>query len=156
MGTVVKELIVNAPISQVFAFWKNFENFPRFMKNIESIQVTGPDLTHWKCKGPLGTDVEWDAKTTYVEENKKIAWQSTGGTIETHGAVSFHAIGATQTKDTVGNDNTQPAGAREPPSRRTGLCPSTRSVPARPKSPSASNTHRPPGPWEMPSPNSSP
>ena len=31
MGTVVKEILVNAPISQVFSFWKNFENFPRFM-----------------------------------------------------------------------------------------------------------------------------
>ena len=111
MGTVVKEILVNAPISQVFAFWKNFENFPRFMKNIESIQVTGPDLTHWKCKGPLGTDVEWDAKTTYVEENKKIAWQSTGGQIETHGAVTFAEAGPNQTKVTVGLEYEPPGGA---------------------------------------------
>lgn len=110
MGTVVKELIVNAPISQVFSFWKNFENFPRFMKNIESIQVTGPDLTHWKCKGPLGTDVEWDAKTTYIEENKKIAWQSTGGQIETHGAVTFAEEGPSQTKVTVGLEYQPPGG----------------------------------------------
>jgi len=111
MGTVVKEVIVNAPISRVFEYWKNFENFPRFMKHIESIQVTGPDLTHWKTHGPLGTSVEWDAKTTYVEENKKIAWQSTGGTIETHGAVTFHELGPEQTKVTVGIEYTPPAGA---------------------------------------------
>ncbi|HVF11098.1 MAG TPA: SRPBCC family protein [Abditibacteriaceae bacterium] len=111
MGTVVKEIMVNAPISQVFAFWKNFENFPRFMKNIESIQVTGPDLTHWKCKGPLGTAVEWDAKTTYIEENKKIAWQSTGGQIETHGAVTFAEAGTGQTKVTVGLEYEPPGGA---------------------------------------------
>lgn len=102
MASVVKSMTVNAPISQVFTFWKNFENFPRFMKYVESIQVIGPDLTHWKIAGPLGMEVEYDAKTTYIEENKKIAWQSTGGQIETHGAVTFEESGPDQTKVTVG------------------------------------------------------
>ncbi len=111
MGSVVKTVIVNAPISQVFSFWKNFENFPRFMENVESIQITGPDETHWKAKGPLGTAIEWDAKTTYVEENKKIAWQSTGGQIETHGAVTFESAGTDQTKVTVGLEYDPAGGA---------------------------------------------
>jgi uncharacterized membrane protein len=112
MASITKEIIVNAPVSQVFTFWKNFENFPRFMENIESIHVTGPELTHWKMKGPLGTSVEWDAKTLYMEENKKISWQSTeGGTIETHGAVLFDEIDAERTRVTVGLEYTAPGGA---------------------------------------------
>ena len=111
MGSVVKSVIVNAPISQVFSFWKNFENFPRFMENIESIQVTGPDMTRWKAKGPLGTAIECDAKTTYVEEKKKIAWKSTGGQIETHGAVTFEESGGNQTKVTVGLEYDPAGGA---------------------------------------------
>ncbi len=110
MGSVTKSVVVNAPVSQVFNFWRNFENFPRFMENIESIQSTGEDLSHWKSKGPLGTTVEWDAKTTSVQENKKIAWQSTEGTIETHGAVTFEEVGADQTKVTVGLEYKPPAG----------------------------------------------
>jgi uncharacterized membrane protein len=111
MGSVVKSVIVNAPIGKVFAFWKNFENFPQFMENIESIRIQGPDMTHWKAKGPLGTAIEWDAKTTYVEENKKIAWQSTGGQIETHGAVTFEPAGDDQTKVTVGLEYNPAGGA---------------------------------------------
>lgn len=111
MASVTKEIIVNAPISQVFAYWKNFENFPRFMENIESITVTGPEMTHWKMKGPLGTSVEWDAKTLYIEENKKISWQSTEGTIETHGAVLFSSIDDTTTRVTVGLEYAPPGGA---------------------------------------------
>lgn len=111
MASVTKEIIVNAPISQVFEFWKNFENFPRFMENIESITVIGPEMTHWKMKGPLGTSVEWDAKTLYMEENKKISWQSTEGTIETHGAVLFESIDDTTTRVTVGLEYTPPGGA---------------------------------------------
>jgi uncharacterized membrane protein len=110
MGSVTKSVVVNAPVSQVFNFWRNFENFPRFMENIESIHSTGEDLSHWKSKGPLGTTVEWDAKTTSVQENKKIAWQSTEGTIETHGAVTFEEVGADQTKVTVGLEYNPPAG----------------------------------------------
>ena len=110
MANVTKSVLVNAPVAQVFTFWKNFENFPRFMENIESIQVVGPDLTHWKSKGPLGTSVEWDAKTIAVVENQKIAWQSTEGTIETHGAVTFEESDG-GTKVTVGLEYQPPGGA---------------------------------------------
>ncbi len=115
MAAVSKEIIVNAPIGEVFGFWKNFENFPRFMENIDAIHVIGPEMTHWKMKGPLGVPVEWDAKTTYIEENKKISWQSTTGTIENHGSVIFQELdpedGKQRTKITVGLEYKPPAGA---------------------------------------------
>jgi len=111
MGTVVKEIVVNAPVEKVFAYWKNFENFPRFMNNIESVQITGNNTSHWKSKGPLGTHVEWDAETLTVEENHKISWKSTGGSVETHGGVTFHPEGANQTRVVAGLEYTAPAGA---------------------------------------------
>jgi uncharacterized membrane protein len=111
MANVIKEVIVNAPVQKVYDFWRNFENFPRFMENIESIEVTGPDESHWKMKGPLGQTIEWDAKTTSVQENKKISWQSTEGTIETHGSVTFEEVSQAQTKVTVGLEFTPPLGA---------------------------------------------
>ena len=115
MAAVSKEIIVNASIGEVFGFWKNFENFPRFMENIDAIHVIGPEMTHWKMKGPLGIPVEWDAKTTYIEENKKISWESTSGTIENHGSVIFEELdpvdGHDRTKVTVGLEYKPPAGA---------------------------------------------
>lgn len=110
MATVTKEVIVNAPVAQVYNFWRNFENFPRFMDNIESIRITGSDESHWKMKGPLGKSVEWDAKTISVQENKKIAWQSTGGDIETHGAVTFEEAGPNSTRVVVGLEYQPPGG----------------------------------------------
>lgn len=111
MASVVKTIVVNAPLSQVFTYWKNFENFPRFMENIESIQAIGPDETRWTAKGPLGTAVEWDAKTTHVEQDKKIAWESTGGQIETHGAVTFKELDDSRTEVTVGLEYSPVGGA---------------------------------------------
>ncbi|RYG62856.1 SRPBCC family protein [bacterium] len=111
MASVTKEIIVNAPVSKVFEIWKDFENFPRFMENIESIDVTGPNTTHWKMKGPLSTSVEWDAETLTIQENEKISWKSTGGTIETHGAVLFESIEIDRTRVTVGLEYNPPGGA---------------------------------------------
>jgi uncharacterized membrane protein len=111
MGTIVKEIVVNAPVHKVFAYWKNFENFPRFMDNIESVQITGPNTSHWKSKGPLGTHAEWDAEILTVEEDWKISWKSTGGNVETHGAVTFHDEGNNQTRVVAGIEYTPPAGA---------------------------------------------
>jgi uncharacterized membrane protein len=110
MAAVTHEIIVNKPVSEVFEFWKNFENFPRFMENIESVRVIGAEMTHWKMKGPLGVNVEWDAKTTYIEENKKISWESTTGTIENHGSVIFKELDADRTSVTVGLEYKPPAG----------------------------------------------
>lgn len=111
MAFATHEVIVNAPTGKVFEFWKNFENFPRFMEHIESIQVVGPEMTHWKMKGPLGVPVEWDAKTTYIEENKKISWQSTGGNLDNHGSVVFEPLDENRTRITVGIEYKPPAGA---------------------------------------------
>lgn len=110
MGTVVKEITVNAPVGKVFNYWKNFENFPNFMNNLDSVQVTGPKTSHWKAKGPLGMHAEWDAETLTIEDNQKISWKSNGGNVETHGAVTFHEEGADQTRVVVGIEYTPPAG----------------------------------------------
>lgn len=111
MASVVKEVVVAAPTGRVFSYWKNFENFPQFMENIEKIESIGPDETRWTLKGPLGTPVVWEAKTTYVEENKKIAWVTTEGQIETHGAVIFEEVGADSTNVRVGLEYTVTTGA---------------------------------------------
>ncbi len=110
MAAVTHDIVVNAPVSEVFEFWKNFENFPRFMHNIESIQVVGPELTHWKMKGPLGVPIEWDAKTTAMIENKKISWESTTGVIENHGSIVFEEIDPQTTRVTVGLEYKAPGG----------------------------------------------
>lgn len=34
-------ITVNRPIEQVYGFWRNFENFPRFMAHLESVEKIG-------------------------------------------------------------------------------------------------------------------
>ncbi|HEU5315404.1 MAG TPA: SRPBCC family protein [Chloroflexota bacterium] len=85
---------VRAPIKDVYRFWRNFENFPQFMEHVERVQKLDADgqMTHWKLKGPMGTSVEYDARLTQDVENTSIGWNSSGGSMQTSGTVTFTEI----------------------------------------------------------------
>jgi len=94
MQRAEKTIRVRAPIKEVYRFWRNFENFPQFMDHVESVQKLDADghMTHWKLKGPLGIDVEYDARLTQDQENASIGWNSTTGSMQTTGVVTFTEI----------------------------------------------------------------
>src|SRR6185436_18880344 len=59
-GIHVEEAVsINRPAAETYRFWRNFENLPRFMNNLESVAGRDGGLTHWVAKGPLGVPVEW-------------------------------------------------------------------------------------------------
>jgi len=109
---VTRDIIVKARVSDVYELWANFENFPHFMKYISSITKTGDRTSHWVMDGPLGKQLEWDAETTMLEPNKRIAWNSRdGGDIKTSGQVTFNSLANDQTEITVLLQYVPPAGA---------------------------------------------
>jgi uncharacterized membrane protein len=104
---------VSRPIEDVYQFWKSFENFPRFMRHLESVQVTGDRRSHWCATGPAGTRVEWDAETIRDDENEWIAWRSLEGSdVQNSGSVRFTAApGARGTEVRVQLQYSPPGGA---------------------------------------------
>jgi uncharacterized membrane protein len=99
MQRAEKSIRVNAPAETVYQFWRNFENFPRFMEHVEEVRPMGGNdrLSHWKIKGPFGKSVEFDAELTTDQPGKQIGWNSRGGSndsIETSGVVTFREIDA--------------------------------------------------------------
>src|SRR5690349_9366044 len=91
MQRVEKSIRVDAPVHQVYEYWRNFDNFPSFMEHVEEVRATDSSgrRSHWKLKGPLGKSVEFDAELTKDEPNKMIGWNSTGGNMGTSGTVTF-------------------------------------------------------------------
>ncbi len=106
----VKNILVKAPLKHVYQAWADFENFPLFMQHIRSVTKTGERTSHWVMDGPLHSRLEWDAETTRLEENKRIAWSSTDGDIKTSGQVSFNAMPDNQVEVTVMLRYIPPAG----------------------------------------------
>jgi uncharacterized membrane protein len=99
MTKIKKQVTIDAPVAQVYAAWRNFENFPSFMENIEEVRVTSEKMSHWKAKGPMGMDAEWDAEITLDEPNRAIGWRGIEGasSVINSGRVNFTEQGAGRT-----------------------------------------------------------
>ena len=84
--------IVNRPPDEVYRFWRNFENLPRFMKHLESVEDLGDGRSHWVAKGPAGTTVEWDATIIADVPGEVITWRSLEDSdVDNAGAVRFES-----------------------------------------------------------------
>jgi uncharacterized membrane protein len=113
MAQSVRESIeVQAPPQDVFMFWSNFQNFPRVMRNVEEVRMTGPDTSHWRVKGPLGKTVEFDARTTEASLDRGITWESIEGEVDTSGLVRFEEVAAGRTRIDVTMNYADPPGGR--------------------------------------------
>ena len=89
-STAFHSITIDRPAEELYKFWHNFENLPRFMNNLESVRVTGDKRSHWVAKGPLGSSVEWDAEIVEDSPNELIAWRSLEGSdVENSGSVRF-------------------------------------------------------------------
>ena len=87
---VEKSVTINAPVQQVFAFWRNFENLPRFMHNLDKVEVRDSTRSHWVAKGPVGTTVDWEAEIINEIPNELIGWRSVDGSqVDNAGSVHF-------------------------------------------------------------------
>ncbi|QIN79415.1 hypothetical protein GBA65_13855 [Rubrobacter marinus] len=109
---VHESIEVQAPLRDVFSYWSNFENFPKIMSNVEEVRMTGQDTSHWKVKGPLGTSVGFDAKTTEMDPSRGIGWNSIDGDVQTSGEVRFEEVAVGRTRIDVTMNYADPPGGK--------------------------------------------
>lgn len=110
---IVKSIIVNRSPDELYSFWRNFENLPRIMKHLESVQVIDHNRSHWVAKGPVGTTIEWDAEIVNEVPKEAIGWRSLDNAqIANAGSVRFKALpGGQSTAVQVTMEYVPPAGA---------------------------------------------
>jgi uncharacterized membrane protein len=92
---------INKPREEVYAYWRNFENLPAFMKHLENVVVKDEKTSTWTAKVPGGVGtVTWDAVIQEEEMNRLICWTSLpGSTIDNAGEIRF--------VDAPGNNGTE-------------------------------------------------
>lgn len=84
-----RSVTINRPADQLYRFWRNFENLPRFMTHIESVRVHDGTHSHWIVKTPRGRRIEWNAEITAERENELIGWRASGTFVGHAGSVRF-------------------------------------------------------------------
>ena len=87
---VGRSVTINRPRQELYAFWRDFNNLPRFMHNVHSVTVADRTHSHWIIAAPAGKTVEWDSEITHDEPGRLIAWQSQkGASVRNSGQVEF-------------------------------------------------------------------
>jgi uncharacterized membrane protein len=90
---VDKAITIVRPISEVYSFWRDFKNLPRFMRHLESVTVRDDLHSHWAVKTLGGKIVEWDAEIIEQRANEMISWRSTpGADVDNAGSVWFTSV----------------------------------------------------------------
>jgi uncharacterized membrane protein len=78
MAEVRESIEVAVPVSVAYNQWTQFEEFPTFMENVESVRQL--DDTHLRWVAEIaGKRHEWEAEITRQEPDQVIAWRSTDG-----------------------------------------------------------------------------
>lgn len=91
---IEKTIAIEAPVEEVFAYWRNLENFPQWMSHVREIRYVGGDRFHWVVDGPAGIPVEWDSELLNVSENREMTWRAVEGSDVDHtGRVRFEPEG---------------------------------------------------------------
>ncbi len=108
---VERSLTIAKPVAEVFNFWRNFENLPRFMNYLEKVEVTGERTSRWVAKAPIDLQVEWEAEITEERQNELIAWRSLPGSeVENSGSVRFKSAPGDRGTEIIVNLEFQPPG----------------------------------------------
>lgn len=82
--------IQNKSPEELYTFWRNFENLPTFMQNLQSVRIVSETRSHWAAKSPLNNSIEWDAEILIDRPNELITWASVpGADLDNSGSVRF-------------------------------------------------------------------
>jgi uncharacterized membrane protein len=110
MSRIEASVEVDVPVSTAYNQWTQFEEFPRFMDNVES--VTQIDDTHLRWVAEVGgSRHEWEAEISEQRPDERVAWHATDGK-SNGGVVTFHRLGEGRTQVMVQMDY-EPEGLKE-------------------------------------------
>jgi uncharacterized membrane protein len=100
-GIAVEEVVtINAAAGRLYAFWRKFDQLPRFMDHLVSVHQIDDRRSHWVAKAPGRRTVEWDAEIINEVEGELIGWRTLeGADVVSAGSVRF--------KPATGNHGTE-------------------------------------------------
>jgi uncharacterized membrane protein len=84
-----RTVTIDKPRAQLYAFWRDFTNLPRFMHHIRAVTTTSERRSHWVVEAPGGRTVEWDSEIIEDQPGRAIAWRTLEATVRNSGRVEF-------------------------------------------------------------------
>jgi uncharacterized membrane protein len=99
MSTIVESIDVRVPVRTAYDQWTQFEEFPRFMEAVKSVEQLDDKRLRWVAKVG-GKEKTWEATITEQTPDQRVAWKATSGAPNA-GVVTFHRLDDSTTRVTV-------------------------------------------------------
>ncbi|KPF74684.1 cyclase [alpha proteobacterium AAP81b] len=109
-SVTARSVTINRPAAELYRFWRDFNNLPKFMADIVVIDVVDATHSRWTVKAPGDREVGWTAEVTEDQPDRLIAWEGRGD-IRNSGRVEFRDAGARGTIVTATIAYDPPGGA---------------------------------------------
>jgi uncharacterized membrane protein len=103
MPKIEDSIEVQVPVQQAYNQWTQFEEFPKFMEGIQSVQQLDDTHVHWVAEIG-GESREWTTEITEQQPDKKVAWRTVEGEVKNDGVVTFEPVAGGQTRVNVQMD----------------------------------------------------
>ncbi|WP_447962948.1 SRPBCC family protein [Nitrospira sp. Ecomares 2.1] len=81
-------ITINRSQEDLYSFWRDFKNLPRFMQNIVAVQELDERHSRWQARGPFNKDFHWEAEILEERQNELIKWR----TIEIHSNLEHEGV----------------------------------------------------------------
>jgi uncharacterized membrane protein len=100
MPKIEDSIEVRVPVKQVYNQWTQFEEFPRFMDGIQSVQQLDDTHVRWVAE-VHGESRQWTTEITDQQPDTRIAWKTIEGEVKNDGVVTFEQLADDQTRVNV-------------------------------------------------------
>jgi uncharacterized membrane protein len=97
MPKIEDTIEVQVPVQQAYNQWTQFEDFPKFMEGIQSVQQLDDTHVQWVAE-IRGENRQWTTEITEQRPNEKVAWKTIEGEVKNDGVVTFEQVGDGQTR----------------------------------------------------------
>jgi uncharacterized membrane protein len=103
MPKIEETIEVQVPVQQAYDQWTQFEDFPKFMDGIQSVQQLDETHVEWVAE-IRGESRQWTTEITEQRPDEKVAWKTIEGEVKNDGVVTFEPLGDAQTRVNVQMD----------------------------------------------------
>ena len=118
MEMIKEALELNVPVSTAYNQWTQFEEFPKFMEGVQSVEQLDDTHLRWVAE-VSGERREWQAEIVEQVPDQRIAWHAVGGD-GPNGIVTFEPLGEDTTLVTL-EMSYEPEGVKEQLGAKIGL-----------------------------------
>jgi uncharacterized membrane protein len=89
--SIIEDIHVGVPVDVAYNQWTQFQEFPSFMKGVDSVDQTDEVSSNWRVK-VFKSRRNFKSNVTEQIPDRKIAWSADGAKGTTKGVVTFHPL----------------------------------------------------------------